>query len=101
MVLVVNKSERVYNINGIMLTPLIPAEIPDEFLNNDRVKEIMADGHIEKVDNETTKQADSASSVDKPGTSSVAKSRESVATAKPSNNPPSPSAGNQSKPSTR
>ena len=47
MVWILNKSERAYNIGGVLVSPLVPIQIDDSFLDNARVKEIMADGDIE------------------------------------------------------
>ena len=47
MVWVVNKSPRVINIGGVLVTPLMPNEIDDSFLNHERVKAILDAGDIE------------------------------------------------------
>jgi hypothetical protein len=78
MVWVVNKSERAYNIGGVLLSPLVPTQIDDSFLNNARVKEIIADGSIE--------QTNAPSGHDESATSNVAKSGEQRDSNKPVDN---------------
>jgi len=44
---VVNKSERLITIGGYWLTPLIPMDVPDTVMNNDRIKELLESGELE------------------------------------------------------
>ena len=53
MVMIVNKSVRVLNIGGTVVTPGIPVEIDKSFLDNERVKELMEAGEIEELDGST------------------------------------------------
>lgn len=47
MALLVNKSQRAYTIGGVMMTPHMPVEIPDDFLNNPRVKQLLKSKQID------------------------------------------------------
>jgi len=50
MAWVLNKSGRVYNIGGVLVSPLVPVFLDDSFLSIARVKEIIASGDLEVSD---------------------------------------------------
>lgn len=52
--MIVNKSVRVLNIGGTVVTPGIPVEIDKSFLDNERVKELMEAGELEESDGSTS-----------------------------------------------
>jgi hypothetical protein len=41
MPLMVNKSKRPISVGGVLMTPSVPANIPDDFMNNPRVKQLI------------------------------------------------------------
>lgn len=45
-----NKSARVFNVGGTLIVPTMTTEIGDEFLENERIKEIIANGELEIAD---------------------------------------------------
>jgi len=94
MVWVINKSQRAYNIGGVLVSPLIPVQIDDDFLNNERVKEILADGDIERTEepSQSANETNPASSDNQSGTSGTNESRQQHASSKQTDNdlPPIP-----------
>jgi hypothetical protein len=101
MVWIVNKSERAYNIGGVLVIPLLPVQIDDDFLNNERVKEIMADGDIETTSEPSGSETETntASSDNKSGTSVVAKPRQQHDNDKQANHNLPPLPGSSKEPS--
>lgn len=47
MAWIVNRSQRAYNIGGVLVSPLVPVFLDDSFLSIARVKEIIAAGDLE------------------------------------------------------
>lgn len=45
-----NKSERAFNVGEIILVPTHTTEVSDDFLENERIKEIIAAGELEVAD---------------------------------------------------
>lgn len=56
MAKIVNKSQRVFSIGGIMISPNVPTEVDDSFLDNERVKELMDSGELEKGEGSQSEQ---------------------------------------------
>ena len=50
MVMIVNKTVRLLNIGGIVVSPETPTPIDESFLDNDRIREMMKSGELEEVD---------------------------------------------------
>jgi hypothetical protein len=95
MVWILNKSERPYNIGGTLVIPLVPIQISDDYLNNARVKEIMADGDIETIDapsSSSANETNKASGDNKPATNIPVESGKQPIVSKPThdNIPPIP-----------
>lgn len=61
-----NKSERAFNIGGNLIAPLANVELPDHFLNNARVKEIIANGELEVSEETKAVVTETSSDVAKP-----------------------------------
>lgn len=47
MAWLLNKSQRAFNVGGTILVPTHTTEVPDDFLDNERIKEIIDAGELE------------------------------------------------------
>ena len=60
MVMIVNKTVRVLNIGGTVVTPGMPVDIDKSFLDNERIKEMMEAGELEESDGSQPQPSDPA-----------------------------------------
>lgn len=47
MTMVVNKTEHAIHIGGVMLSPGVPGELPEDFTDNEQVKEMFKNDELE------------------------------------------------------
>lgn len=50
MAWIVNKSERLILVEGFMLVPTVPIDVPESVTGNERIKEMMEFGELEESD---------------------------------------------------